>query len=277
MNKLGINLWNWEPELSDACLGLPEKIASMGFTAIELPMTQPEIGEALYEEVRQSGLAVSLCAAMGPGRDISNFDPQVRQSTMDYLEKCLALGEKLGAHVFAGPLYAGGGKRHRLPEEQKKYEWDLAVNGLKQLSGRAKEHGMVLALEPICRYRTSVVNTVGQCLAMLKDIDEDNVGLHFDTYQACIEERDLLEALKTGLKSGKLMHVHACANNRGCPGDGIMPWEQIFALLKEYGYEGHITMETFAEGGLDSSWINVHGQPDDVALRGIRNLKKYVS
>ncbi len=41
MNKLGINLWNWAPGLSDACCGLPTKAAEMGFTALELPMTQP--------------------------------------------------------------------------------------------------------------------------------------------------------------------------------------------------------------------------------------------
>ena len=39
MNKLGINLWNWAPGLSDACCGLPTKAAEMGFTALELPMT----------------------------------------------------------------------------------------------------------------------------------------------------------------------------------------------------------------------------------------------
>ena len=37
MNKLGINLWNWAPGLSDACCGLPTKAAEMGFTALELP------------------------------------------------------------------------------------------------------------------------------------------------------------------------------------------------------------------------------------------------
>ena len=29
MNKLGINLWNWAPGLSDACCGLPTKAAEM--------------------------------------------------------------------------------------------------------------------------------------------------------------------------------------------------------------------------------------------------------
>ena len=35
MNPLGINLWNWCAGLSEECLGLPEKVARMGFTAVE--------------------------------------------------------------------------------------------------------------------------------------------------------------------------------------------------------------------------------------------------
>lgn len=65
MNKLGINLWNWAPGLSDACCGLPTKAAEMGFTALELPMTQPAVSPTLRDEVRGSGLEVSLCAALG--------------------------------------------------------------------------------------------------------------------------------------------------------------------------------------------------------------------
>ena len=56
MNKLGINLWNWAPGLSDACCGLPTKAAEMGFTALELPMTQPAVSPTLRDEVCGSGL-----------------------------------------------------------------------------------------------------------------------------------------------------------------------------------------------------------------------------
>lgn len=118
MNKLGINLWNWAPGLSDACCGLPTKAAEMGFTALELPMTQPAVSPTLRDEVRGSGLEVSLCAAMGAGRDLSSFDADVRAATMQYLTDCLQTGAALGAVVLAGPLYAGGGKRHTLPRRR---------------------------------------------------------------------------------------------------------------------------------------------------------------
>ena len=276
-NPIGINLWNWCTGLCPECVPLPEKIAAMGFTAIELPMTVPVVDDALAQEVRKSGLEVSLCAAMGPGRDLSNFDEDIRRSTMDYLTSCLQTGEKLGAKVFCGPLYAGGGKRHWLSEDEKKRELDLAVSGLQELSRRAADCGVALSLEPLSRYRTSVCNTADQVLQLIDAIGADNVGLHFDTYQACIEEKDLLAALERVLKAGKLNHFHACANNRGAPGQGILPWKSILDLLVKYSYAGHITMETFALGGLDSSWVQVHEEPDELAMTGLLYLKNYFS
>lgn len=88
-----------------------------------------------------------------------------------------------------------------------------------------------------------------QLLPLLADIGCGNVGIHYDTYHACLEEADLLASLETALKSGRVTHFHACANNRGAPGDGIVPWDAVMQLLKQYGYAGHITMETFAPGG----------------------------
>lgn len=38
-------------------------------------MTVPTVFPALADEIRSTGLAVSLCAAMGPGRDLSSEDP----------------------------------------------------------------------------------------------------------------------------------------------------------------------------------------------------------
>lgn len=277
MNHLGINLWNWKPGLSDDCLGLPTHAAQMGFTAVELPMTVPTVSSALRDEIRSSGLAVSLCAALGAGRDLSNFDPAVRAATMDYLTECLRTGASVGATVLAGPLYAGGGKRHALPPAEAAREWELAVTGLRELARRAKEYGMVLALEPLNRYRTSVVNTVDQALRLVRDIGCENVGLHYDTFHACLEEADLLASLEAALQSGRVVHFHACANNRGAPGQGVVPWAEVFGLLRRYGYGGHVTMETFAPGGLDASWVNVHGSPDQVAQAGLACLRAYFS
>ena len=93
----------------------------------------------------------------------------------------------------------------------------LAVDGLRELARRAEHYGVVLSVEPLNRYRTSVANTAGQVLRMVEEVDAPNVGVHFDTYHALLEERDLCAALEQVLQAGKVNHFHACANNRGAP------------------------------------------------------------
>ena len=275
MPALGINLWNWEKGLGPQCSGLPARVKEMGFTAIELPMTTPEPDADFLAEVRETGLTVTLCASLPKGMDLSSFDRAEREAARAYLEQTLRTGEKVGATLLCGALYTGGGKCHWLSEEDRKREWDLAVNGVRALAGTARDCGMQLALEPLNHFRTSVCNTSGQVLQMVRDIGEDNVGLHYDTFHACLEELDLCDSLRRALASGKLYHVHAVANNRGTPGQGILPWEEIFGILRVGGYEGCITMETFAYGALDSSYHRVFGTPDEQARTGISYLKQF--
>ena len=75
MNPLGINLWNWRAGLSEDCVGLPTRAARMGFTAVELPMTRTDVPPAFADEIRDTGLKVSLCAARGGA-----FPPQTKES-----------------------------------------------------------------------------------------------------------------------------------------------------------------------------------------------------
>lgn len=274
MNALSINLWNWSAKLDESCLPLIEKVASMGFTAVELPMTDPVLPKGLTEEIKKYGLEVSLCTALTQGRDISNFDPDIRASTEEYLLACVQCAADIGAGALCGPLYAGGGKQHFLPPEQKAAEWGLAITGLRRIADSAAEKGVVLAVEPLHRYRTSVVNTTEQALQLIGDIGRDNVQVHFDTFHANIEEIDVCAALEAVLKARKLAHFHACANNRGAPGSGHLPWERIFGLLKAYGYSGHITMETFAEGFMDAPWYPLAESRDALAMEGLAYLKR---
>ena len=48
----------------------------------------------------------------------------------------------------------------------------LAVDGLRALARRAEHYGVVLSVEPLNRYRTSVANTAGQVLRMVEEVAE---------------------------------------------------------------------------------------------------------
>ncbi|WP_313127944.1 sugar phosphate isomerase/epimerase family protein [Anaerocolumna sp.] len=276
MNPIGINLWNWTGDFNQTKIQYIEKAAKLGYTAVEIGVENAMMDSRPIKEIIENNhLQVTLCAAMTKGKDISSFDKQVRENTKEYMKKCFLLGKEIGSKLFVGPVYAGGGKAHLLSWEDKRKEWELAVTGLREMAEVAAECGMSIAIEPLNRYRTSVVNTLDQALQMVDDINKDNVGILYDTYQANIEEKDIYEPLKTICKAGKLLHVQLSDSNRGAPGMGHIDFKPVFEILNTYDYKGHITVETFTEGVFDSGWI-VLDTPDNVAKIGIETIKGYI-
>ena len=277
MNRLGINLWNWTNTLDSDAPGLIRRAAKMGFTAVELPMTEAE--PAFLEEIKaaleETGMEITLCAGSAPDRSLSAFDGALRRAAADYLSACLRTAKAIGAKVLCGPLYGGAANRHWLTQDDARREWDLAVTGLSALASQAEDAGCVLALEPLHRYRTSMINTAAQALQLVHEINHSAVGVHFDTFHANIEERDVAAALRSILDAGKLYHFHACGNDRGAPGTGHLPWAELFTALRRSGYPGHVTMETFRPGGLDAPWHPAEDDPNTVARMGIAYLMQW--
>ncbi len=273
MNPIGINLWNWTGDFNDSKLKYIEKAVLLGYTAIEIGLENTEFDlTPVKKVVNMNNLEVTICAALSKGRDISSFDEEIRKNTKQYMKRCFVIGEELGAKLFVGPVYAGGGKAHLLSLVDKKKEWELAVEGLREMADVAFGHGMSIAIEPLNRYRTSVVNTIEQALQMVLDINRVNVGILYDTYQANIEEKNIYEALKLACESEKLLHVQLSDSNRGAPGMGHIDFEPIISILKDYDYKGHLTVETFVNGVFDSGWV-VLDQPDNVAKIALETIR----
>lgn len=275
--KIGINLWNWTKDPCEDIAGLVLRVADLGFDAVEFPLNRASEWDlsGIAKSLQTTKLEMTLCAQLSNGLDGSSPDETIRQKTVRYLREGLEIGARLGAKVLAGPLYAGSGKRHFLPSEEKAAERNRALDTLSTLSASAEKLGVNLAIEPINRYRTSVVNTVAQAMDLIKTIDSPALGLHFDTYQANIEESNPVNALNDAISAGKLFHFHACENHRGAPGSGHIDWQTYIETLKSGGYEGHLTMETFTYGGLDSGFLE-SAEPDEVAEAGLNYLSSFL-
>ncbi|MEA4811638.1 MAG: sugar phosphate isomerase/epimerase family protein [Anaerolineaceae bacterium] len=267
--KIGINLWNWTKDPCEDIPSLIQHVSNLGFEAVELPLNRPQDWNLsqISSSLSRCGLELTLCAQLSHGLDGSSPDTEVRSRTIKYLKDGLEIGSLLGAKVLVGPLYGGSGKRNFLTPEEKKDEVVRAADTLRSLCYVAEQAGVNLAIEPINRYRTSVINTVEQALELTKLVDSPALGVHFDTYQANIEENDPYAALQASLEAGKLYHFHACENQRSAPGTGHINWKMYTEILKRHEYQGHLTMEMFTIGGLDSGFID-NGSPDDLAVFG---------
>jgi D-psicose/D-tagatose/L-ribulose 3-epimerase len=280
--SIGVNAWIWtSPFTTDnEGLALIDKVKQMGFDSFEFGLEDPSHVDPtkLKQKLQQTGLRIVICGAFGPDRDLTHDDSSVRENSLSYITQAIKLCQQSGCKTLAGPMYSAVGKRRHVTAEQKKKEWDLAVKGIKEAGRRAADSGITLAIEPLNRFETDLVNTAEQCERLVNEVAMNNVGFHLDSFHMNIEEKNSGDAVRRAGK--RLYHFHACENDRGAPGSGInVDWPNIAAALKEVGYKGEAVIESFTPktksiAAAAAIWRQLAPTQDALAQDGLAFLRK---
>jgi len=276
-HTIGVNTWVWTSPLTDESLAaLAPKIARMGFGAIELPLENAGDWDAARTRdlLEPLELVPVVIGAMGPGRSLVDRAGNV-PATQAYLRTCLAAAHELGATVVAGPFYAPTGVTWRMtPDERTEIVAQLRRN-LGPLVDEAAAAGIALAVEPLNRYETSLINTVDQGLDALGPLFGPGLGLALDTYHLNIEEKRPDAAIRAA--AGHIAHVQVCGSDRGAVGDDHTDWLAMLAALDDAGYDGILGLESFTGENATiavaaSVWRPLASSQDDLAERSLRYL-----
>lgn len=281
--QFGVNTWVWtSPLTTDELEKLAPRVAEMGFDWIEVPIEglddlDYEQGAAIIED---NGLGVSACAAMGPDRDLIHPDASIRENGMNYLRACVDACETLGATNLVGPLYSAVGRTWQSTAEERARDTDLLVQNLKELAEYAGDHGVVLCVEPLNRFETSFINLAEQAIEVVDRVDSPACGIMLDTFHMNIEEQSLGDAIRATGK--RLMQVHSCENDRGAPGSGHVPWQEVAQALKDIDYSGPVVIESFTPAVKSISraaaiWRPLASSPDALASEGLKFLKQVMA
>ena len=276
---IGISTWVWESPLTDSNLtGLLAKIAALGFDAVELPLENDGdfTSETVLESLAGTGLRPFVVGAMAPGRDLVAADQASVEGTQAYLSACIALASRIGSPTVCGPFYAQTGRVWRMSREQRNDAYAELRRNLQPLAAQAREAGVVVGIEPLNRYETSLINTVEQALEALGPLLGNGVGLALDSYHLHIEERSVAAAVRAA--GEHLVHVQVCGNDRGAPGGDQTDWTGFLQVLAEVGYRGPLNIESFtAENAAiavaASIWRPLAPSQDQLAKSGLTFLR----
>lgn len=279
--RFGVNTFIWRsPFDTSRDLDLVDLAADLGADVFEVAVEEPSLvdPEALARALRARSLGAVVCGAYGPGRDVGDPDPNVRDATLAYIAQLVGLAAHLGAATVAGPAYGSVGLARALPEAERRAEYQRVVGSLREAAEDAAAHGVRLALEPLNRFETDRVNTVEQGLRLCDDIGNDAIGLHLDTFHMHLEERDSASAIRQAMAAGRLYHFHACENDRGVPGRGQVAWRSVTAALLESGYDGDVVIESFTPAVTSIAaavclWRPVAPDQDTIAREGLAFLR----
>jgi D-psicose/D-tagatose/L-ribulose 3-epimerase len=196
---------------------------------------------------RRRAEALGLALTVGPGGawpldcDLASDDPADRAKGLAWHRRQVDLAADLGALAYAGALYGHPGviKRRRPPAG----EYAVTADGLHTLAEYAAACNVRIVLEPMSHFRTHLVNTAQQLMRLIDLADHPNLYGLFDTYHLITEERSFGDAVRT--LAPRLWCVHPCENDRGVPGGGLVPWDDLFDALYAVGFDGPLTLEAY--------------------------------
>lgn len=242
---LGLSTFVLASPFSDADVSVFEKVAGWGYDHVEVCLEDPTrlSARTVARAASDAGLSVLVCGAFGPDRDVSHSDPVQGAQGVEYLRECVDFAAEVGSPLVSGPMYAATGQARLLERAQREAQWERAVSGLREVGMYSETVGVRLAVEPLNRFETDLVNTVEQGLRLCADIGLDNVGLMLDTFHMNIEEKSVPEAILTA--GPRLFNFQASENDRGTPGSGHIPWTEAVDALRRIGYPGGVVVESF--------------------------------
>jgi len=277
---IGATTWLWiSPLTTVSAEALIPRIAELGFGAVELPLEDPALLDAghIRRLLADHNLKPSVCGAFGPGRDLTHADPGVRQSTHDYIERCLDFAAEIGAPALCGPLYSEVGKRRYLPEAERRAEWSLAAEGVHAACVAAATRGRRIAIEPINRFETDLVNSVADGVRFARDVAHPAAGVMIDSFHMTLEEDNLEAAIRSA--GDLLIHVQVSENQRGVPGTGLTDWAGFARGLAAVKYDGMVVIESFTPENRDLSaavciWNRRAPDQDTFARDGLAFLQR---
>ncbi len=276
--RYGASTFIWVSPFSNRTLNVIDRVKSIGFDLIEICIEDPETIDvsAIRSYAARAGVGVTICGAFGPDRDLSSEDEAVHDAALAYLRRCIDYAEALGSPFVSGPMYAAVGNTRLLDEKARREQWMRAVGGLRVAAAYAAERSVKLAIEPLNRFETDLVNTVDQGLRLIEDIGADNVGLLLDTFHMNIEEKDIPAAIARA--AGHIVEFHACSNDRGTPGEDHLPWSRIAEALRAARYDGPVVIEAFTPEIREiakavSIWRPLAASQDALAADGLKHLR----
>jgi D-psicose/D-tagatose/L-ribulose 3-epimerase len=278
--KYGAHIYLWIKKWDKDKLYLFERAKQLGLDCLEISTGDDVPFDAKL--VKDAADKLDMEVIISPGghwpmeADLAHEEPEYRMYGLDWHKKWVEQGAEAGAIAYTGALYAHPGRiEHRAPDDN---EYKRSAENLHQLAEFADKFGIKIVCEPMSHFRTHLVNTPRQVMKLLNLADHHNLYVLLDTYHMITEVREFASGIR--LMKDKLWCVHACENDRGVPGGGLVPWKSIFDTLKEINYKGYMILETYNSSVPDFAYSrgmfhNVCPDGDEFVRKGVSFLKSF--
>ena len=229
-----------------ACLDADkfEAAQAAGFDYVEIgaskvaALTEEEF-QALVRRVEQLRIPVAAANTFIPAA-IKIVGPDIDRGRQEsYVGTTLARLKALGVSV----VVLGSGGARRVPDGFPREEaFSQLVDFCRRIAPLARDNGITIAVEPLRRQETNIINTAREGLELVKAVDRPEIKLLVDYYHLA-EENESADVL---LEAGRqVVHAHI-ANPKGrvyplSPGES--DYAGFFENLCRIRYSGRLSIE----------------------------------
>ncbi|MGJ7038454.1 D-psicose/D-tagatose/L-ribulose 3-epimerase [Shinella sp. BE166] len=209
----------------------------MDFIEIAL-LNAPAVDTKHTRDLLQKNKLRAVCSLGLPERAWASVRPE---AAIEHLKVAIEKTAEMSAEALSGVIFGGIGERTGVPPTQGEY--DNIARVLQAAAKHAKQYGIELGVEAVNRYENHLINSAQQAVDMVERVGADNVFVHLDTYHMNIEEKGAGNGII--IARDHLKYIHLSESDRGTPGYGNIPWDEIYAALAAIGFKGGLAMESF--------------------------------
>lgn len=189
-------------------------------------------------EAKACPLPVRACNSFLPGSLRSTGKDANHEGVLPYAETAFRRGQQAGIEVI---VFGSSGSRRLHDDFPKSKAEQQFVSLLKKMGPLAEPYGITVAVEPLRRQECNFINTVIEGAQIVEQVNHPNIRLLFDIYHMLQNGEDPNDLKQVG---HLLAHGHmAEKEKRTAPGSAGDDFRPFFAVLKQIGYNGCISIE----------------------------------
>lgn len=219
-----------------------EAVAAHGFSAYSFWDASDDEQDAMLAVQERTGLKCASIVGSGPTGMSAGLTKPGWEGI--YLEGITARAKIAAKFGCTRPIIFVGLIQPDVPWEQQRVQ---IVSGLKDAGDIAKEHGIVLVMEPLSTGRGEqrmALDTTELAFPVIEEVAHPNVKICFDIYHLQLTEGNLSTRLREGFTRGLIELVQIGeVPGRKEPGTGEIDYAYIMRVLRELNYSGYLDSE----------------------------------
>jgi Sugar phosphate isomerases/epimerases len=223
------------------------ELTKIGYDYIELPLAQiMALSEDEFQELREQmgsyGIRCRACNNFFPvsvrltGRDVND------SVISDYVAAAVRRASGLGAESI---VFGSSGAKNVPDGFSVERAWEQLVHLLRLIDSIVASAGIVVAIEPLNRRESNIVNTVAEGLKLAQETDREHIRLLVDYYHLIAEDGDIASVTRA---AGYLSHLHiANPAGRHFPSENDKAdYSEFLKCVHDAGYAGKISVEAYS-------------------------------